>query len=183
MIQRIAVTMGLIAMWIAGGVPNAHAGSAKNSLGIYLTQSKGDVTSGDVAKALEGLGSNDRLRVESSQTGRVEGYYGGIEGSSLILKDSKGTTSIPLSSTEGVWLGHTEKKTGAIALGIVGAVLGATIANRNGGMSDGNVIAGFAAGGLLGSLVGLALGSLVTGWDELFPGSGTPTEPVAAFAN
>ncbi|MCZ6766593.1 MAG: GlsB/YeaQ/YmgE family stress response membrane protein [bacterium] len=180
MVKRTTVMAGLIALCVLGAAAKAGAETASSGLGVYATQSKNDATNVDVGEALEGLGSGDRLRVESSELGRVEGYFGGIQGSSLVLKDSRGTTNVSFSSMDGVWLGHTAKRNGAIALGIAGAVLGASLANRTGGMSDGNVIAGFAAGALIGSVVGLALGSMVTRWQELFPGSGATSDAVAA---
>ena len=136
--------------------------------------------------ALEKLKPGELLRVQTQESGLLEGSFARSGDGWLWLQSEAGERSLRVSNVEGIWVrGRSTRKgatVGAISLGVVGGLGASLLASAlnslcetegDCGVHGGEYVlvglVGAAVGGMTGALLGAGIGSVVSSWHRLFP--------------
>jgi len=169
----VAVAGLLLAYPVMAQGSSAHGRPATSTLAAHWNSPE-ELLRSDKSKAIEALGSGQRVRIEVPQIGRIEGYFYRFEGDTIHLNTQTGMKPIVIDSMNTLSVFRARGKEGAIIGGLFGAVVGFVKWKNEDtpGFPDRGqegalrwVVGGAAGGIVLGTLVGI----LVRSWRELYP--------------
>lgn len=135
----------------------------------------GDPRAAAFAKALE---AGRTVRLSTAAGRRVTGTVVRADGTTIVLRDERGETSVAAAEVDTLWQRGKATKTGAIVGGVAGLAAGIIIgAELKSEMEEGStnddwtlaIPAGAVGGTLVGGAIGAGVGSAFGKWTRVWP--------------
>jgi hypothetical protein len=125
---------------------------------------------------LQTLADSQWVRLAVSGLGRRDGRVLERDDGVLVLSPGPQPIRVPATSIDTLWTRGTSAKTGVIAGGVIGVLLGAGLGALAAEMSDEHdfntaeaMVAGAGVFGLGGGLLGVMIGSAIPRWKRQYP--------------